>query len=442
MLEYPLKLKSLFIYENESVGVVGSLEDHFFARTTDIMRDFLKVCEGLREEELQSYLVKKYSPNIIKAFMKKLKDYDNYFFAKDNKESAKFDFNRKITVLTLNISRSCNMKCGYCVNEIEFLKAPGMMDKATALKAVEFFLGQLGEESGKIIFTGGEPLLNFDVLKEVTEYINKTDLRKRISFVLKTNGTLLSEDIIDFVVGNDFEVRISIDGDKAVHDCHRVFEDGSGSFDSVINPVFDIIDKGYGHRVILEAVVTHDTVKYIRESHNFLKNIKNINSFRIRPAAVKEESSYRLSEDDETAYAKYLNSLAREVYASGSGNYSNNIEAVNICGIGVWNVSVDIDGSIYPCYRLSGLDGFKMGSIADKRYSLSIPEELYNIYETMFSNACNGCYSNIFCRNGCFTAKLLNAHQGKCSNFEKKFSDYMLVENLVNSGAYNLLPVI
>jgi len=442
MLEFPQKLKPLFYHEGAQATVIGSLEDNFFIRASDIMKEFLKVCEKMETEELEEYLNGKFSPNIVKLFFKKLDDYKKYIFflGQDKQEVKPYNFNQKKRTLTLNISHACNLKCTYCFEGIEFRKNSEMMDKDTAIKATSLFLEQLGDTKGTIIFTGGEPLLNITVFKEVVNFVKSKTCN--VKFLIKTNGTLISRDIMDYLISNEFIIQISMDGCKDAHDCHRKYANGEPTFNIVENVIHNILDKDYGHNLIINGTVTHQNIELLEESYEYFKSIKGIKSYFIKPVMGEKEQEFTLSDDDYKIYTKNLFSRAKEEYAATGENDVNYDRVDGICGIGVWHISVDTDGKIYPCYRLSGIDEFLMGDIMQTGLSLTIPKKLADLYNIDLNSKCSDCFGKLFCKRGCYANKLLAAPSDTCKSVEKQFGEFFLIENLVNSNVYMQLPMI
>jgi uncharacterized protein len=132
------------------------------------------------------------------------------------------------------ISQTCNLRCSYCYGDKgKFGSEGACMTKEVAEKAIRFLVEKskiINSQYFLITFFGGEPLLNFELIKFVIEF-NKTEYPdKEFTYTFTTNGTLFTHEIIDYIKSNNVSILISIDGDKKIHDSSRVFEDGKGSF--------------------------------------------------------------------------------------------------------------------------------------------------------------------------------------------------------------------
>ncbi len=440
MTDFPKKLKPLLYYEDNQIAFIGSLDDNFFIKVSPIMKDFLKVCERLNTEELNHYLINRYPENIVRLFYKKLDTYKRYLFKETKEKNVDpFNFKRTITTVTLNLSHACNLKCTYCFEGLEFRHNSRMMRSDIALKAVERFIDQLGSEKGTIIFTGGEPLVNFPVIKDVVNFVKTKE--KNIEFFIKTNATLMTDEVMDFLISNGFLIQISIDGCREAHDFHRRTVDGRATFDTVERAIQSLLSRGYGHHVILNGTVTHQTIELLEESYEYFKCFKGIRSFFIKPVMGSNDQNFVLSDEDYRIYERSLFSLARERFFSEERNNMAYDKLEGICGIGVWHIAVDVDGKIYPCYRLSGMDDFAMGDIFQSALShLIIPDALVNLYNIDLDNKCSECFGKVFCRKGCYADKLLSSPSNLCACVERRFGEYFIIENLKNT--HMMLPLI
>lgn len=147
----------------------------------------------------------------------------------------------RIQQLTLQVTQQCNLRCDYCaysgIYDRNRIHSKLRMSFETAKKAIDFFLERSVERLDIFVsFYGGEPLLEFELIKQCVEYINNQAEGKRINYIMITNGTLLSDKVVDYLVENNFALSVSLDGSKE-HDVNRKFVNGEGSFDTIINNI-------------------------------------------------------------------------------------------------------------------------------------------------------------------------------------------------------------
>lgn len=441
-MNFPQTLNRLYCYEDDEITILGNLEKNFFIRASEIMKDFMKVCDKYNTQEVMDYLNARHSPNIVKQFLKKIEIYKGYIFYNIDEKAADYDFNRRITNITLNLCNICNFNCEYCFEENEYWSnETPLMTKEIAKQAIELFLNQLGEETGTIIFTGGEPLLNFDVIKEVVDYVKARSINN-IKYTIKTNASLITDKIIDFLILNNFHVQISIDGNEESHNLHRKLKDGGKTFHLVDNVIRKFIMANYGHKVTLNTTLTHYTIRNINEIYEYLESLKGINGYSIKLVMFINKNDFSLNEEDLTIYNKYLFSVAKERYNKDRQKYKHGNYENDICGIGVWHVSIDTNGDVYPCYRLSGIKEYLLGNIFSSGLSFKIPQVLAELYDINKSDKCYNCSTKALCRRGCYADKLLTKAIENCSSLEKMVGEHFLVENLVKLRAHVALPYI
>jgi len=145
---------------------------------------------------------------------------------------------RKLGILILQVTQGCNLRCEYCAYSGKYYNrthSAKRMDYETACSAVDFLIAHSSDKEEVILgFYGGEPLLEFDLIRKVIDYAEKNYPGKRIGYNMTTNVTLLTDEIMDYLVEKDFFLMFSLDGPKEIHDIHRKFADGRGSFDIIM----------------------------------------------------------------------------------------------------------------------------------------------------------------------------------------------------------------
>jgi uncharacterized protein len=186
----------------------------------------------------------------------------------ESQASIKHNLSTQLSRLVLNITEQCNMRCKYCSYSgkypYERVHQNQHMTLETAKKAVDFYLLHSCQDPGQIIgFYGGEPLLNFNVIRGIVYYTADISKKKNVYFKIETNGTLLNQNIIDFFIENNFIISISLDGPREIHDQNRILKNGRGSFDTVIRKLTMIKnrDKDYYNRYVrfMITIVQPDT---------------------------------------------------------------------------------------------------------------------------------------------------------------------------------------
>lgn len=338
--------------------------------------------------------------------------------------------------LTLNVANTCNMNCGYCfANGGHYLSDEKIMSTETAKRAVDVFFEHFGR-IGSVKFIGGEPLVNWNTIKFVCDYISDLYENGRIDniphYIIATNGMILTQEIIDYTNKFDFSVGLSFDGPDWIHDMVRLKRDGSktseiikqnikrwqngsnGKYPSSINACYSGVHETNGVSVLESAM-------YIRDG----LGVKKVN---IVPVDASKNSEFKLycpekfgdigeelSKMGDEKYKRYaitklkkLEKLLRERYTMPR----------TICKAGITTFGVSANGLLSPCHMLTDDDGFYMGSIFDENpfestEFKSIQNKLIN--HSRYDNAeCRDCFAHKICI-GCLGGNLFrNGDPWKC----------------------------
>lgn len=345
-------------------------------------------------------------------------------------ELLEYYLNNRLNTITLQVTQQCNLRCSYCAysgtyeNRIHNDKS---MNIDVARKGIDILVNN-SSESPKISvgFYGGEPLLRADFIKECVHYAKKQSEGKEVTFHMTTNGTLLSENIIDFLVENNFSLLISLDGPEEMHDKNRVFAaNGKGTFKSIVNNI-ERFNKKYPEyakkKISFNAVL--DGCTDIKCMSGFLNDFDAIKDLRWNASLVTSQyskqkidiqESYRIqSKYERFKYLLYmigrlpqkdvLRIFDREFARLSDSMYSRSLtrslsEKIHHggpCIPGVRKLFMDVNGTFYPCERVSELsDVMKIGSI-NEGFNLEKIKRILNIGK-LTEESCKDCWAFRFC---------------------------------------------
>lgn len=372
--------------------------------------------------------------------------------------------NRKMSHITLQLTQNCNLRCKYCVySETNNLGGRTHTNKCmswdVAKRAVDF-LREHSIDSKKISigFYGGEPLIQFELLKRVVAYAKDIFQGKEIDFGITTNATLLSEEIIDFMYENNVRIMISIDGPQIIHDANRKYVSGRGSYEDVIKNIRRIKDRypEYFNRVSYSLVIDpnndFDCINEITVSADGLSPESFFSAFVEKEEKVSAPKEYV----EKHQYNKFLAILAcfgRYDRAKVSALMNNeivtlindyelkdtrgtlvSIDAPNgPCAVGKNRPFIDVDGRIFPCERVGEASVSMMIGDIFAGIDIDRAKELLNVSK-ITSEQCKNCWSFKYCTQ---CAKHANAG-------EKKLSAEMRLAKCyeVKSSAYERLRQI
>ncbi|HEX3011743.1 MAG TPA: nif11-like peptide radical SAM maturase [Syntrophomonadaceae bacterium] len=333
------------------------------------------------------------------------------------KEPAKKDTS-PITYLCLLLTQSCNLKCIYCYGDAGKYGTGGKMDEKTAFQAVDWFIEKSGNiKKLRIIFFGGEPFLNFSLMKAVVEYAEKSvaKIGKKVTFNVTSNGTLLDDEKIAFIKEHRLDVMISFDGPKDVQDAQRPYANGHGSFDSTVPKIkrlLEVLPEAPAHAVIM-GNTDPESVKDALEVIGFTRlsiapsskslfteemdGTKQARDTHTLVGALEEESEtwLHLIKDRDSEALKKLTTRS-ELY-KGLISLLHNAKRHHACGAGRSLVAVSSSGDVYLCHRFVGLDEYRLGSICDQNLNREeYQKSLINVNEI-----CGACFARYYCGGGC-----------------------------------------
>ncbi len=322
-----------------------------------------------------------------------------------------------IKALCLHVCHDCNLRCKYCfADEGAYHGERSFMSLEMAKKAIDFLIANSGER--KILetdFFGGEPLMNFDVVKEAVYYGKEQAAKvgKKYLFTMTTNGLLLNDKIADFLNAEMDNVILSLDGRQETHDAVRKTVNGKGSFDAVFHNIKNFVQKRGNKSYYVRGTYTAknldfaDDVLFLVEngiqSISFEPVVTEVEELKITPAHLeKVDAEYeRLAK----AYVDKMRAGKEFHFFHFNLDLDNAIclhKKVNACGAGTEYLSVLPNGDIYPCHQFASQTSFKMGNLNDKNFQLekSVREQFK--HACLFTRkGCENCFAKFICSGGC-----------------------------------------
>lgn len=325
------------------------------------------------------------------------------------------NINSSLKALCLHVSHDCNLRCEYCfASEGDYNSGRKLMDKDVALKAVDYLVkNSNGRRNIEIDFFGGEPLMNFDVVKEVVAYgrqiERKTD--KKFYFTITTNGTLLDKRKIDFINENMDNVVISIDGRKEVHDAVRHDRTGHGSYDKIMPLAQELVsgrnDKSYFIRGTFTA-----------KNKDFSKDVMHLadmgfKEISVEPVVGSGKDLYFREADIPDILKEYENLAMQYIERFSKGQkfrfYHFNINVydgpclfkrITACGAGYEYLAVSPEGDLYPCHQFVGHDEFIVGNLFTGVNNNQLISD-FKVNNVFAKDECRDCWAKLFCSGGC-----------------------------------------
>lgn len=318
-------------------------------------------------------------------------------------------FMNPLSYLELFITEDCNLRCHYCFVRN---KSDNRMTTKVAFEAIDFFLLESGVNKNlSVLFFGGEPLLEFELIKEIVKYAETVapSNGKEIHFNVTTNGTLFTEDILEFSRGR-ISYLISVDGGRTTHDRHRRTLEGEGSYDMITSKL--ALVKKYQPWVGARMTVYPDTVDML------IENVVHLYSNGFNQLIIAPSYGPRWDEKALATYKEQLHKIAA-FYIERKRNkepfrmtFFENESGDRFCASNTWGcragrngITVSTDGRLYPCSKFLGLSGFNkelycLGDVFTGITRLDAREEFVSMSTEQFSE-CINCDAADYCTGGC-----------------------------------------
>ena len=430
------------LYKNNGYNMVLDVNSGSIHVVDDVVYDVLELLneaedrrkeEGFRQE-ITDKMLAKYGEDITAEDMKDVfEDLDELeengtLFTVDVYKEGVIDFKKRQTVvkaLCLHIAHDCNLACRYCfAGEGEYKGDRSLMSLEVGKKALDFLVANSGNRRNlEVDFFGGEPLMNFDVVKELVAYgreLEKTH-DKHFRFTLTTNGVLLRDDVIEFANKEMDNIVLSIDGRKEVHDHMRPFKNGKGSYDFILDKFKKVAESRNQQKYYVRGTFTHYNLDFVKDVLSLAD--EGFEQISVEPVVAGPEEPYAVREEDIPQICEGYDELAKEMLKrkkEGRGfnffHYMIDLSGgpcvykrLSGCGSGTEYLAVTPWGDLYPCHQFVGEEEFCLGNVDDGIVNTEMRDtfKLCNVYA---KEECRNCFAKFYCSGGC-AANAYHCHQ-------------------------------
>ena len=422
----------------------------------DLTYDMIAMYESSDKETIFSALAEKYPDKAqdVPEAWQEIQDLiaGEDLFSKDNYEPYITDFANRPTVvkaLCLHIAHDCNLACKYCfAEEGEYHGKRELMSLEVGKKALDFLVANSGNRRNlEVDFFGGEPLMNFQVVKDLVAYgrsLEKTH-DKNFRFTLTTNGVLLDEDIMEFANKEMGNVVLSIDGRPEIHNMMRPFPKGAESYDLIVPKFQKFADSRNQDKYYVRGTFTRNNLDFSKDVlHLADLGFKQIS---VEPVVAQETDDYALREEDlPQLFEEYENLAAEMVRRHGTKEDFNffhfmiDLEGgpcvakrLSGCGSGTEYLAVTPTGDLYPCHQFVGNPDFLMGNVNDGVVNTDLRDSFKscNVYA---KDKCRECFARFYCSGGCaansynFHGDIHNAYDIGCALQKKRVECAIMIK--------------
>ncbi len=367
---------------------------------------------------------------------------DGILFSEDDYEKyANYSVASPVKAMCLNIAHDCNLRCKYCFASTgDFGKGRKLMTFETGKKAIDFMLEKsLDRKNLELDFFGGEPLMNFDVVKQIVEYARSKEAEydKKFRFTITTNGLLLDDDKMEFINKEMSNVVLSIDGRKSVNDYMRIRVDGSGCYDKIMPAFKKLVSLRGDKEYYVRGTFTKHNLDFADDVFDLYNN--GFDQISVEPVVCEATEDYAITEKELPAIFKEYENLAECILENerkgGKFNFFHfmldldqgpcAIKRLRGCGCGNDYVAVTPDGDIYPCHQFVGIEEFKMGNIDEGTFNTEI-KSYFSKTHVYTKPECKKCWAKFYCSGGCnannfqYAGDVHNVHKLSCQLMKKR----------------------
>lgn len=382
-------------------------------------------CFGEADEDILSRFSAKYGREDVAEALRELRELKKagQLFSEDDFEdelAAHITINNRkpvIKALCLHIAHDCNLRCRYCFASTgDFGTKRTLMSAEIGKKAIDFLIGKSGTRRNlEVDFFGGEPLLNFDTVKQIVEYAREKESKtgKNFRFTITTNAVLLNEENKKFINENMGNVVLSIDGRPEVNDRMRTRIDGRGTYSDILPKIEDMADSRGQDRYYVRGTFTRENLDFSRDVlHLADLGFKQIS---VEPVVAAKDTGFDIRQENLPQLFSEYESLVLEYVNRHKESRGFNffhfmmdldhgpcvIKRLKGCGSGHEYLAVTPEGDLYPCHQFVGMEQFKMGNV---KSSTDIDMTIRDMFakQTIYSKPdCKECWARFFCSGGC-----------------------------------------
>ena len=373
-------------------------------------------------------------------------------YAPDIYEGYIGDFKKRETVvkaLCLHVAHDCNLACRYCfAEEGEYHGRRALMSYETGRKALDFLVANSGNRVNlEVDFFGGEPLMNWQVVKQLVEYGRSQEKihNKHFRFTLTTNGVLLNDEIMEFCNREMGNVVLSLDGRKEVNDKMRPFRNGAGSYDLIVPKFRKFADSRDQANYYVRGTFTRNNLDFSRDVLHFAD--LGFKQMSIEPVVASPDKPYAIREEDLPTILQEYDILAKEYvkrHKEGRGfqffhfmidlNQGPCVaKRLSGCGSGTEYLAVTPWGDLYPCHQFVGQEDFLLGNVDQGITNTKVRDEfkLCNVYA---KDKCRDCFARFYCSGGCaansynFHGSITDAYDIGCEMEKKRVECSIMIK--------------
>ena len=427
----------------------------------DLAYDVITGCDASRDkEELIASLLEKYKdmPEVNRQEIEDcLSDVEELtaagkLFAEDVYADKAFDLKKRSTVvkaLCLHVAHTCNLNCEYCfASQGKYHGERAIMSFEVGKQALDFLIAHSGSRVNlEVDFFGGEPLMNWDVVKQLVAYgrSREAECNKKFRFTLTTNGMLLNDEVIDFANREMHNVVLSLDGRKEVHDRLRRTAGGQGSYDVIVPKFQEFVKKRGQKGYYVRGTFTHNNTDFTNDIFHMAD--LGFTELSMEPVVCAPDDPYALTKEDLPVLFDQYELLAKEMLkrdSEGRGftfyHYMIDLKGgpciykrISGCGSGTEYMAVTPWGDLYPCHQFVGDEKYLLGNVWDGVTNTELRDE-FKLCNAYARPDCKDCWARLYCSGGCAanayhaTGSIKGVYEYGCELFRKRMECAIMMQ--------------
>ena len=353
-----------------------------------------------------------------------------------------------VKALCLHVAHTCNLNCSYCfASQGKYHGDRAVMSFEVGKRALDFLVENSGSRRNlEVDFFGGEPLLNFQVVKDLVAYARSIEQEKgkNFRFTLTTNGMLVDDDVIEFANKECHNVVLSLDGRKEIHDRFRVDYNGKGSWETIVPKFQKFVEAREGKGYYMRGTFTHRNPDFLKDIEQMLD--LGFSELSMEPVVCADGDPSALTEEDLPVVMEQYEKLAelmlqRDEEGKPFTFYHYMIDLtggpciykrISGCGSGTEYMAVTPWGDLYPCHQFVGEEKFRLGDIWEGVTNHTIQQEFANC-NVYAHPECRDCWARLYCSGGCAanayhsTGSVTGVYEYGCKLFRKRMECAIMV---------------
>ncbi len=426
----------------------------------EVAYDIIGMYKNNTAEQIVDFILKKYSdkPDVTREeVLLCIEDVATLesagkLFSEDAYEKLAYEYKNNsnvIKALCLHIAHTCNLNCSYCfASQGKYQGERALMSFEVGKRAFDFLIENSGTRRNlEVDFFGGEPLMNWDVVKQLVAYARSVEKKynKNFRFTLTTNGVLLDEEIMDFLNKEMSNVVLSLDGRKDVHDHFRKDYSGKGSYDNIVPKFLRLVEKRDGKDYYVRGTFTHNNVDFTNDIFHMAD--LGFRELSMEPVVCPPSDPYALTEEDLPKVKEQYEILAKEMIRrkkAGNGftfyHYMLDLKngpciykRITGCGSGTEYMAVTPWGELFPCHQFVGDQKYSLGDIWQGVKNTAVQDE-FRSCNAYARPECKDCWAKMYCSGGCAanayhaTGSVNGIYEYGCELFKKRIECAVMMQ--------------